>query len=63
MFIHDAYLTTEAKTRLISQKDANTNNIKVATSNGVVYLLGKQAGKVEQIQDAIVGIKGINKVR
>lgn len=59
---NDAYLTTAAKTRLIAQKDVNTNNIKVVTSNGVVYLLGKQAGKVEQIQDAIVGIKGINKV-
>ena len=62
MLIHDAYLTTEAETRLISQKDVNTNNIKVVTSNGVVYLLGKQAGKADQIQAEIVGIKGINKV-
>lgn len=60
---NDAYLTTAAKTRLISQKDVNTNNIKVVTSNGIVYLLGKQAGKADQIQAAIVGIKGINKVR
>lgn len=59
----DAYLTTAAKSRLIAQKDVNTNNIKVVTSNGIVYLLGKQAGKADQIQAAIIGIKGINKVR
>lgn len=59
----DAYLTTAAKSRLIAQKDVNTNNIKVVTSNGIVYLLGKQAGKADQIQAASVAIKGINKVR
>ena len=60
---NDAYLTTAAKSRLIAQKDVNTNNIKLVTSNGVVYLLGKDVGKPDQIQAAIVSIKGINKVR
>lgn len=60
---NDAYLTTVAKSRLIAQKDVNTNNIKVVTSNRVVYLLGNDAGKPDQIQAAIVGIKGINNVR
>lgn len=59
---HDAYLTSSAKTRLIAQKGVNTNNIKVVTSDNVVYLLGRNAGKANQIKGAIIGIKGINGV-
>ena len=60
---NDAYLTSAAKTRLISQKGVNTNNIKVVTSNKVVYLLGRKAGKTNQIHAAINGIKQINDVQ
>lgn len=60
---NDAYLTSSAKTRLIAQKDVNTNNIKVVTSNGVVYLLGHKAGKPHQIRAAIAGIKSISGVK
>lgn len=60
---NDAYLTTAAKSRLIAQKDVNTNNIKVVTSGRVIYLLGEDAGHVEQIKAAIVGIKSIKDVR
>lgn len=59
---HDAYLTSSAKTRLIAQKGVNTNNIKVVTSNKIVYLLGKNAGNPTQIKGAITGIKGISGV-
>lgn len=59
----DAYLTSAAKTRLIAQKDVNTNNIKVVTSNGVVYLLGMKAGNSREIRGAITGIKGIDGVK
>lgn len=59
----DAYLTSSAKSRLIAQKDVNTNNIKVVTSNKVVYLLGAKSGSPEQISSAINGIKSINGVR
>lgn len=58
----DAYLTSAAKTRLVAQKGVNANNIKVVTSDKVVYLLGSKAGKRSQIKAAIVGIKGINDV-
>jgi osmotically-inducible protein OsmY len=58
----DAYLTSAAKTRLIAQKGVNTNNIKVVTSNKVVYLLGNNAGDPAQLKAAIVGIKGISDV-
>lgn len=61
----DAYLTIAVKTRLIAQKNINTNNIKVVTSNRVVYLLGSNAGSKNQLKDAIEGIRqiaGVNDV-
>lgn len=59
----DAYLTSAAKTRLIGQKEVNTNNIKVVTCAGVVYLLGNNAGKRHQVTAAIRGIKQIKGVK
>ena len=59
----DAYITSAAKTRLIAQKDVNTNNIKVVTCAGVVYLLGDNAGSTHQVQGAIDGIRQISGVK
>ncbi len=59
----DAYITSAAKTRLIAQKEVNTNNIKVVTCAGVVYLLGKDAGSKVQINGAIRGIRDISGVK
>lgn len=59
----DAYITSAAKTRLIAQKDVNTNNIKVVTCAGVVYLLGSKAGEKVQVDGAISGIKQISGVK
>lgn len=59
----DTYLTSAAKSRLIAQKDVNTNNIKVVTCNGVVYLMGNKAGNSNQLQGAISGIKSIDGVK
>ncbi len=59
----DAYITSAAKTRLIAQKEVNTNNIKVVTCAGVVYLLGKDAGDKIQINGAINGIREISGVK
>lgn len=60
---NDTYLTSAAKTRLIGQKGVNTNNIKVVTCAGTVYLLGKDAGVPEQLNAAVIGIKQIDGVR
>lgn len=59
----DAYLTTAAKSRLVAQKDVNTDNIKVVTENGTVYLLGKNAGNSVQVNGAAAGIKSIDGVK
>lgn len=59
----DTYLTSAAKSRLIAQKDVNTNNIKVVTCNGVVYLMGRDAGSKTEINGAIGGIRSIDGVK
>lgn len=59
----DTYLTTAAKSRLIAQKDVNTNNIKVVTCNGVVYLMGAKVGNGTQVAGAIQGINQIDGVK
>ncbi|MCE2705793.1 MAG: BON domain-containing protein [Proteobacteria bacterium] len=59
----DGIITSEAKTRLILQKNVNTNNIKVVTCANVVYLLGSNAGTTYQIKGAIHGIKNIAGVK
>ena len=59
----DTYITSAAKTRLIAQKDVNTNNIKVVTCAGTVYLLGKDAGSKVQVDGAIDGIRTISGVK
>lgn len=60
---NDAYLTSLAKSRLIAQKDVNTNNIKVVTCNKVVYLLGSKAGNKTQVNGGVDGIKSISGVK
>ena len=59
----DAYFTSAAKSRLIAQKDINTNNIKVVTCNGIVYLMGSKVGSLDQLNGAISGIKEIDGVK
>lgn len=59
----DTYLTSAAKSRLIAQKNINTNNIKVVTCNGVVYLMGSDIGSNYQLSSAITGIRGIEGVK
>ena len=59
----DTYFTSAAKSRLIAQKDINTNNIKVVTCNGIVYLMGSKVGSIDQLNGAISGIKEIDGVK
>jgi osmotically-inducible protein OsmY len=59
----DTYLTSAAKSRLIAQSGVNTNNIKVVTCAGVVYLLGKDAGDKTQVDGAVDGIKQISGIK
>jgi osmotically-inducible protein OsmY len=59
----DSYITTEIKTKLISYDDIHSNNIKVVTTNSVVYLLGvvsKPEG--QHISSVVASVNGVTKV-
>lgn len=58
----DAWITNKARSKLVLQGDVNSNNIKVVTDNSVVYLLGRDPGKISKLKLAIEDIKKIDGV-
>jgi osmotically-inducible protein OsmY len=58
----DAWITNQARSKLVLQGDVNSNNIKVVTDNRVVYLLGRDPGKISKLNLAIEDIKEIDGV-
>ncbi len=60
---NDSYITTQIKTKLVGDERIHSNNIKVVTTNSVVYLLGvvsKSEG--ENVASTVASIGGVNKV-
>ncbi len=60
---NDARITTAARNKLVMQSGINSNNIKVVTDNGVVYLMGRSPGKISKLKLAIKDISKIDDVR
>ena len=59
----DAWITTKLKTRLIATKGINSFNIKVTTSNKVVYLMGLTTkGEGNIAADVARNISGVQQV-
>ncbi|HLX52886.1 MAG TPA: BON domain-containing protein [Aquella sp.] len=59
---NDAVITTAARNKLLLQSGVNSNNIKVVTDNSVVYLLGRNPGKISKLKLAIKDISKIDGV-
>ena len=63
---NDTWLTSKVKSRLIANKEVSGLRIKVATEDGVVYLLGlvsrEQADKAVTIAQKVYGVQKIVKV-
>ena len=59
----DAYLTSAVKSNMVFSKGVSTNDVKVVTSNGVVYLMGiidpYQAKKTTKAAGEIDGVKKV----
>lgn len=59
----DAYLTSVVKSNLLVSKGVASNDVKVVTTNGVVYLMGlidkSQAAKVEHAAAEVDGVKKV----
>lgn len=59
----DAYTTTQIKTKLLGMNNISSNDIKVVTTNSIVYLLGiitKEQAK--QVADTAASINDVSKV-
>lgn len=59
----DTYITGKVKSLLFSTGDVNSNDVKVVTANGVVYLLGiidkKQKEKMIEATQSVDGVKEV----
>lgn len=61
--IKDSWVTSQAKSKLLVTKGIKSNDIKVVTENGVVYLMGdvtKQEAKL--VVDTVRYLDGVKKV-
>ncbi len=59
----DSFTTTQIKTKLLSLKDVNSNNVKIVTTNSVVYLMGiVTKTNANAIADAAAHVNGVTKV-
>jgi osmotically-inducible protein OsmY len=59
----DSWITTKIKSRMVADKELNSNRVKVITENGVVYLLGIVKSDEEEVSTDIAReTKGVKKV-
>jgi osmotically-inducible protein OsmY len=60
---NDAFITSKVKASLIDAKDLFSNSIKVVTSSGVVYLMGRVTEReADRATDVARGVGGVQKV-
>lgn len=59
----DAYLTSRAKTEIVTQKGLSQLNTKVVTCDSIVYILGKNPGTESSVEEVIVSIKQISGIK
>ncbi len=61
--IHDSWLTTKIKSKIIASKENRPDGVKVVTENGVVYLMGvvtkQEADIAVNASEATDGVKKI----
>jgi osmotically-inducible protein OsmY len=59
----DAYISTKARTALVSTADIYSSSFKVVTEAGVVYLMGRVSQREgTTAADAVRGVSGVQKV-
>jgi hyperosmotically inducible protein len=67
-YVSDSAITTELKAKFLAEKDLDSMDIKVKTTNGIVTLRGQvvkesQSGLAEKIARAVKGVRGVkNKI-
>ena len=59
----DAFLTTKVKASLVDSRDLFSNSIKVETTGGVVYLMGRVTEReADRAAEVARGVSGVQKV-
>lgn len=59
----DTYITSKVKTSLFSSGDVNSNDVKIVTEKGVVYILGIiDKSQLQNMVEVTRGIDGVKKV-
>ena len=60
---NDMWLTTKVKSELFSKQGLSSNELKIVTSNGSVYIMGKVTKKEgDKIADIVRRVEGVNRV-
>lgn len=64
--LSDAWITSKIKTKLIASEDIESQEVKVVTENGIVYLMGtllpKDADVIVDIARTTSGVKSVVKI-
>ena len=59
----DSYTTTQIKTKILGLQDVHSNDVKIITTNGVVYIFGIVTRKeAQEVANAAASINGVRKV-
>lgn len=60
----DSWITTQAKTRLIAEKNVKSVNYTIETVNGVVYVMGiaQSQDELARVLNVVSRVKGVQKV-
>lgn len=63
-FANDAFITAQARTKLIGAKDVRSLNYNIETVNGTLYLIGNTSSQreLELAAQAVSRVKGVKKV-
>jgi len=60
---HDTWLTSKVKTSLVTSANVNSNDVKIVTTDGVVYILGivyqSQLPRIIEVSRSIDGVKKV----
>jgi osmotically-inducible protein OsmY len=64
VFTKDAWITTQAKSRLIAEKNVRSVNYTLETVNGVVYVMGiaQSEDELARVLNVVSRVKGVQRV-
>lgn len=64
VYARDAWITTQAKSRLLAEKDVRSINYNIETVNNVVYVMGlaQNQDELDRVHNVVSRIRGVERV-